>query len=68
MHTNLDPLASGGIDNGVALAHRAAVNAHVGQLPKPALLELECQGNQRTLHHGTASSDVQTHFGLLMLC
>ena len=57
VHTNLDPLASGGIDNGVALAHRAAVDAHVGQLPKPALLKLECQGYQRTLRYSTASSD-----------
>ena len=35
--TYLDLLASGGIHNRVTFAHSAAVNAHVGQLPKSAL-------------------------------
>ena len=37
----LDSLAGGGVDNGVALAHGATVDAHVGKLTKSALLKLE---------------------------
>lgn len=49
MQAYLDPLASGGVDNGVPLANCAAVDAHVGQLTKPALLQLEGKRHQRPL-------------------
>ncbi len=38
---HLDSLAGGRVDDGVALAHGATVDTHVGQLSKSALLKLE---------------------------
>lgn len=34
---DLDPLASGGIDNRISFAHCATVDAYVSELSKPAL-------------------------------
>lgn len=40
---DLDSLAGGGVDDGVALTHGATVDTHVRQLTKSALLKLESQ-------------------------
>lgn len=45
-HTHLELLHGGGVGDGVALAQRAGVDAHVGQLPIASLLQLEGQGHQ----------------------
>lgn len=56
---HLDFLPGGGIDNRIALAHAATVDAHVGELTIPPLLQLECQSHQGTLHINLDSAFVR---------
>ena len=52
---DLDLAAGARVDDGVALGELALVDAHVGQLPVAAVLELEGQRDQRVVAGSTLS-------------